>query len=44
LVWSSAKLEEAGLWLKSTDTSFCTTSKDAPSAGPAPRLMASLIS
>src|ERR1700729_4229212 len=28
LVWSSAKLDEAGLWLKSTDTSLsCTTSR-----------------
>ena len=44
LVWSSAKEAEAGLWLKSTDTSLsCTTSRmplSDPSAAP---LMALLI-
>src|SRR5476651_2735250 len=45
LVWSSAKEDDAGLWLKSTDTSLsCTTSRmplSGPSAAP---LMALLIS
>src|SRR4051812_18672560 len=45
LVWSSAKLEEAGLWLKSIDTSLsCTTSRMPLSDPEAAPLMASLIS
>src|SRR5471030_893266 len=45
LVWSSAKLDDAGLWLKSTDTSLsCTTSRIPFSDPEAAALMASLIS
>src|SRR5215469_11596019 len=34
LVWSSAKLDEAGLWLKSTDTSLSRTTSRIPLSGP----------
>src|ERR1700712_1288063 len=45
LVWSSAKLDDAGLWLKSDDTSFSCTTSRMPFSGPAAAaLMALLIS
>ena len=34
LVWSSAKLDEAGLWLKSTETSLSCTTSRMPLSGP----------
>src|ERR1700749_2443599 len=44
-VWSSAKEDEAGLWLKSTDTSLSCTTSRMPLRGPAAAaLMALLIS
>src|SRR6185295_9531522 len=44
-VWSSAKEDEAGLWLKSTDTSLSGTTSSTPLSGPsAAALMALLIS
>src|ERR1700744_3081221 len=46
LVWSSAKLDEAGLWLKSTDTNLSCTTSRMPFSGPeaAAAMIALLIS
>src|SRR5262249_48997056 len=45
LVWSSAKEDEAGLWLKSIDTSLSVTMSRMPFIGPAAAaFMALLIS